>query len=172
MISCGLTEQITLRRRKRAYTTVNSYRLFALFKFAISFALTIFRGSRTEIAVYIRLDGVDLFALFLETCSFIVEPLLFFGELILLSLERLQARKFPVSPNGKECTLSRLKDDQLGFVFCSECGLVLCLLEGFIDRLEPLIIADVFDEGLHPTQSCFNSFQFLSGALIRQESEN
>ena len=137
-----------------------------LFEFAVSLCFPILRGGRTKIAVHIRLDGVDLFALFFELGSFVVKPLLLFGEAFLLCLERLQARKFSISLNGKERTLSRLKDHQLGFVFCSECALVLCLLEGFIDRLEPLIIADVFDEGLHLTQSRFNFFQFLAGALI------
>jgi hypothetical protein len=30
-------------------------------------------------------------------------------------------------------------------MLCPECGLVFGFLIGFIDRLEPLIVADIFD---------------------------
>ena len=60
----------------------------------------------------------------------------------------------------------RLKDHKLGFVLCLETRLIFFLLEGVIDRLEALIIGDVFDKRLDFPQSRFNAFQFLAGAVI------
>lgn len=51
-------------------------------------------------------------------------------------------------------------------MLCPECRLVLGFLEGCIDRLEPLIVADVFDYRLYLPKSGFNTFQLLAGTVM------
>ena len=50
-------------------------------------------------------------------------------------------------------------------MLCLEPRLVFCLLEGVIYRLEPLVVGDIFDKRLGFSQSRFDAFQFLAGAV-------
>lgn len=138
----------------------------SLFKLRCSLFRDLCIISQTEEHIDIRFDGVDLLCLFLEPCPFIIEPFLLFCEPFLLGLERLQARQFSISLYRKKVALCCLKDDQFRLVFCTERGLVLCLLEGFIYLPEALVVADVFDERLHFTKTGFNTFRLIASAGI------
>ena len=70
------------------------------------------------------------------------------------------------SLNGKECASCCLEDHQLRFVGRTEGRFVLCPLIGFVNRLEPLIIADVLYERLHLPQPRLHRFQLSAGTVI------
>lgn len=141
--------------------------LFGLFELRCSLFRDFRFTSQTEKHINIRFDGVDLLRLFLEAGSSLVEPLLLLNKSFLLGLERLQAGQFTVSLHCQKVALCCVEDDQLGFVLCSESYLVLCLLEGIIDRLEPLIVTVIFYEWLHFSQTSFHTFQLIAGTSER-----
>ena len=51
-------------------------------------------------------------------------------------------------------------------MLCSECGLILSLHIGIVDRLELAIICDVFDERLYLTKTSFDLFQVIADTGI------
>ena len=59
---------------------------FSLFQFASSLGFLLLRCNGPQITIDIRLDSVDLLGFLLELGSFVIEPLLLFGQSFLLCL--------------------------------------------------------------------------------------
>lgn len=146
-------------------------RFIQLFPLRTTLIIVFLLCTRLEKIVHVCLHGVDHPHLLFEPCAFIVEPLLFFQKLLLLRLQCLQARQLFFSLHGKQCASRRLKDHKLRFVLCLEARLILRLLEGVIHGLEPLIVGDILYKRLDFTQTCFHSFQFLAGAVIKEKMD-
>ena len=117
--------------------------------------------------IHVCLQCIDHPSFFFELRTFIIEPLLLFKKSLLFCLQCLQARQFFIALYSKQCTPRRLKDHKLCFVLCLETRLVFRFLEGIIQRLEALIIGDVFDKRLDFPRARFNAFQLLADTVIR-----